>query len=82
MLDLLRGLGGNLAASVGFARGALEAVVFGGLAAITLFFTSADLTVLGLSEESIPVAIAIFLIVMRTVEGFADQIDPAKQRSE
>lgn len=81
MLDTLRGLGNNLAATVGFARGAVEAAIFGGLAAITLYFTSADLTVLGFSEESIPIAVAGFLIAIRTLEGFVDQIDPAKQRS-
>ncbi len=80
MLNLLRGIGSDLAGTVGFARGALEAVVFGGLAALALFVTNADLTVLGLSEESIPIAVALFLIGIRTAEGFADQIDPAKKR--
>ncbi len=74
--------GGTMGANRLSGNAVTEAVVFGGLAAIALYFTSADLTVLGFSEESIPLVIAIFLIGIRTIEGFADQIDPAKQRKE
>lgn len=69
-----RGLDGAAPWAVALVRGVLEAAVMAGLGALALFLTSSP-----------PAAIVPFapfgLVVIRVLEGLADNIDPAKQRA-
>ena len=82
MLDTVRGVNDALPVVVGALRGLAEAVVFGGLAAGAVFLTDFDFTVVGVDENLIPLIVPAIIFGLRTVEGYADQIDPAKQRSK
>lgn len=70
-MDLLRGLT-TPAWAVGVARGLLEAIVLAVLAYLVTWLGGGDLP-----EWLIPWAPAMILI-LRSLEGLADQIDPAK----
>ena len=76
--DVVRGLGAAPAVVVGFARGAVEAAVLAGLGAFALYVADYDFTVLGLNENVTIFAIPAVLWAIRTVEGYADQIDSSK----
>lgn len=67
-MDIIRGLEAP-AWLVGLARGVLEAAIFGAFAALSEF---------ALGE---PVFGPLLLAAIRTAEGLADQVDPAKRRS-
>ncbi len=76
--DVVRGLGDAPAVVVGAARGAVEAVVLAGLGAFAVYVQDYDFTLLGVDENVTIFAIPAILFVVRTLEGYADQIDPAK----
>ncbi len=78
ILDVVRGLGDFPAVVVGFARGAVEAVVLAGLGAFAIYVQDYDFSILGIDEGVTIFALPAILWVVRTVEGYADQIDPAK----
>ncbi len=82
MFQTLRGLNDALPVVVGAARGFVEAIVFGGLAAAAVFIFDFDVTVLGVNEELVPLLVPAAILALRTAEGYADQIDPAKVRSK
>ena len=77
-IDVVRGLGNAPAVVVGFSRGLVEAVVLGALAGVAVWVADFDISVLGISEDYIPFVVPFALLVLRTVEGYADQIDPSK----
>ncbi len=69
MFDIIRGL--NVPAwLVGFIRGALETAVVVALGAVVLYIAD--------SEFSSEMWAVMLIWGLRTLEGFADQIDPAK----
>lgn len=72
--NLLRGTGNAAPWAVGLARGILEAVVMAVLVGLALFLTNQP-----------PAAVVPFtpflLLILRYLEGLADNIDPAKQRA-
>lgn len=71
MLDLLRGL--NVPPwVVGFARGGVETAALAALGALALYISD--------SEFSSEMWIGFVWWIIRTLEGFADQIDPSKSR--
>ena len=78
ILDVVRGLGDFPAVVVGFARGAVEAAVLAGLGAFAIYVQGYDFSILGIDEGVAIFALPAILWVVRTVEGYADQIDPAK----
>ena len=78
ILDVVRGLGDFPAVVVGFARGAVEAAVLAGLGAFAIYVQDYDFSILGIDEGVAIFALPAILWVVRTVEGYADQIDPAK----
>jgi hypothetical protein len=59
---------------VGFARGFAEAVVMGGLMAAAVYLTTANLHGF---EHWLPEG----LVAIRTIEGWADHIDPSTDRA-
>lgn len=71
--NLLRGIGSAPPWAVGLARGVVEAAVMAGLGVLALQLSSAP-----------PAALVPFvplgLVIIRYLEGVADNIDPAKQR--
>lgn len=70
----LRGLQGAAPWAVGVARGILEAAVMAGLVAAALTLTSSP-------PAAIVPFVPILLFLIRYLEGVADNIDPAKQRT-
>ena len=78
ILDVVRGLGDFPAVVVGFARGAVEAAVLAGLGAFAIYVQDYDFSILGIDEGVTISALPAILWVVRTVEGYADQIDPSK----
>ena len=78
ILDVVRGLGDFPAVVVGFARGAVEAAVLAGLGAFAIYVQDYDFSILGIDEGVTIFALPAILWVVRTVEGYADQIDPSK----
>jgi len=82
MFDTVRGVNNALPVVVGAARGFAEAVVFGGCAAAIVWLTDFDVTVLGVDEGLVPFIVPTAILALRTAEGYMDQIDPAKKRSE
>jgi hypothetical protein len=74
MFNLLRGLTAP-AWLVGLARGVTEAAAFAGVATLVEFVATG-----GLPDELQPYG-ALVLVVVRTLEGALDNIDPAKRRS-
>jgi len=80
MLKYLRGID-IPAPLVGFARGALEAFVMAGLAALILTWQNTDFHLLGLNDTTSLIVGGGGVWVWRTVEGIADHIDPSKPRA-
>jgi hypothetical protein len=77
IIELLRGLDlPPWVASV--IRGAIEATVLGGLAALAIFLT--EIQIDGVPDYMAAIAIGLGLKVIRVAEGAADSIDPAKKR--
>lgn len=60
---------------VGFARGLAEAVVLAALGAAAVYLTDGDNV-----PDNIEFVLPGAFLVIRTLEGIADHIDPAKQR--
>ena len=72
-MDILRGLT-TAPWLVALMRGLVEAVVLAALFFVASWLTSSDVP-----TQLVPL-VPLLLTVIRTIEGLADQIDPAKQR--
>ncbi len=76
--SLLRGIGDTAAATVGFARGAVEGAILAGLGYLIIYVGEYDFSILGVEEAYGPILVGVAVAGLRFLEGIADQIDPSK----